>query len=691
MARRTRQILIFTIAFWLSHTHHILGQSQSTIKDSLRQALHSCTNSICKADAYTELAQSFGRSNLDSSIHYARLGYELSLRIGHKEGVGKNLLKIGNALWTSGYIDSAQHYYKTALDKYSEYHDLQGISKSHQGLGIINGIKGQYIKGLEHFQKALQIFEKTKDLKSQSGCLNNIGIIHKKAGNTKLAIEYYMRSYIIDSIRNDNFAMSSVSINIGSLYLQENKPKLAEPFIRKSLRLKEKSGDIVGLNLCYNNLGNIHFQKENFDSALYYYNLAIQNNISTNNLKSSAISLNSKGEVFKTLAIKTNKQAFVDSAISAITASLEISEKMDIRPTTQTSHKLLYDLYKHFDNYQLSLHHLEQFNAIRDSLFNTEKMKALEALEAKYQGKLHKQKIKELEHEKGLKETTINKQQNRITSQVAFSIVLLLLFLIILPMYRQKKKSNKELWIQKEKIEAQMQELEQVNQTRDTLYSLIAHDLKSPFNSLIGLTDFLLQNNNDMDHTDQQEIIKTINQTSSNTFTLLINLLEWSRLQSGNLTPKSTLLNMRDMAENAIGHLHGQSELKSISLNIEIDKKIMVHADSTMLASIIRNLVANAIKFTPGKGQITVMASEHKGYISCSIIDNGTGMTEQQTKNIFNNKDIESTSGTSGEKGTGLGLKLCQGFIEILGGKLSIKSQQNKGSTFTFTIPTTEE
>ncbi len=234
---------------------------------------------------------------------------------------------------------------------------------------------------------------------------------------------------------------------------------------------------------------------------------------------------------------------------------------------------------------------------------------------------------------------------------------------------------------------AKSEELNQLNESRNMLYSIIAHDLRSPFQPILTLAEILHSDYEILKPEQIKDYAGKLNCVGRGVLALLDNLLEWTKVQTGrmNFYPESFLL--RERAECAFNNLRLSAEVKEIQLINEIDKTLSVYADMNMVLSIIQNLVSNAIKFTPLEGTIKIMSKEEDHYVLISVEDNGIGMTLAQQKVIFKKGSNHSTLGTNRECGSGLGLLLCKELVEIHGGKIWFESQEGKGSTFYFTIP----
>lgn len=277
---------------------------------------------------------------------------------------------------------------------------------------------------------------------------------------------------------------------------------------------------------------------------------------------------------------------------------------------------------------------------------------------------------------------------------ITFAIIAVMVILVSIYYYRifslQKQQIVLKNAVDKktEQLQTMNRDLEDAIHTKDKFFSIVAHDIINPFNSIMGLSEVLMSEYNKMDDKQRVGIIESINLSSNNLFDLLENLLQWSRTERGLLkyTPEKVELNKQ--IESIISLLNLSSNKKNLSIKTQIpDSECFAKADSRLLNTVLRNLLSNAIKFTPKDGEIFVEVEKHEKFYSISIIDNGIGMSETDVDSLFDKDKQKSTTGTDNEKGTGLGLMLVKEFVEKQNGTLRVKSQKGKGSTFTFTIP----
>jgi signal transduction histidine kinase len=249
------------------------------------------------------------------------------------------------------------------------------------------------------------------------------------------------------------------------------------------------------------------------------------------------------------------------------------------------------------------------------------------------------------------------------------------------------KKAKKTISQQNEKLENQRMKLDEINATKDKFFSIIAHDLKNPIAGFLQLTDLLSENYYELSDNETKELISLMNSNSKQLYSLLENLLHWSRAQTGNISYEPQSFKMTMAAEETIGLLKMTLENKKMVFINRVNKNTMVYADYNMTNTILRNLFSNAIKFSHEGKRIEMDALDLEDYIRFSVTDFGVGISHADQEKIFHIGHNIAKNGTANEKGTGLGLLVCKEFVERHDGTIWLESEPQKGTTFYFTLP----
>ena len=251
-----------------------------------------------------------------------------------------------------------------------------------------------------------------------------------------------------------------------------------------------------------------------------------------------------------------------------------------------------------------------------------------------------------------------------------------------------KPNNNKK---KKTKIEKELEALKKANEAKDKFISILSHDLRAPFTSILGFSEILI-NEPLLPNTEKLEYLNYIHEASENQLQLINYLLDWSRLQTGRMKMNPKKINAQALIYNCVSSLTGNAIRKNIDINVEADEDLFIQADERLIMQVITNLVSNAIKFSKPNKEINIIAKHFNLDLAEFIVkDEGLGISEVNKEKLFKIEKMFTTEGTKGEKGTGLGLSLVKEIVEKHGGNLWFYSEQDKGSEFHFTVPNSRE
>jgi len=270
-------------------------------------------------------------------------------------------------------------------------------------------------------------------------------------------------------------------------------------------------------------------------------------------------------------------------------------------------------------------------------------------------------------------------------------IVLASAFAFVYYRIKQLRRQKEELEIlvaeRTNEIQSKNELLNNLNSTKDKLFSIISHDLRSPFNTILGFHRLLARNYEEYSDPERKRMIQQVQSASNKVYVLIENLLDWARIQTGSIHYRPVRFDLSEMIIKEYTFYQSIAEIKGISFEHQVPEGLIAYADIDLLKTILRNLINNAIKFTSGEGTILVEARIKDQFINISVTDSGTGMTKNQVEALFILEKNDTKNVTSGEKGTGLGLILCKEFVEKNGGSMMVESHHGKGSKFSFTVP----
>ena len=314
-------------------------------------------------------------------------------------------------------------------------------------------------------------------------------------------------------------------------------------------------------------------------------------------------------------------------------------------------------------DYRSALESFKKFHHLSDSIAKTEKTAEIARMRNWHE-------LEQKNNENQLLQQEQQKQHRLIRILAGALVLILVLLAMSLFLYRKTGEKNGEL--------------KNLHTVKDKLFSVVAHDLRSPMGALMSILK--LANENMMDAETQAQLLKDISARVDDTYGLLENLLHWSRSQMQGMAPAPVLFDAQEGSRAVTDSLQSIATCKNIILNNRIEKQ-QVHTDRDMFAVVVRNLTMNAIKYTPEVGEINLASELKDNMLVISVKDNGTGMSQEIQDKLFKLSETRSQRGTNNESGTGLGLVLCADFVKINGGSIWFSSKQGEGSTFFFSIP----
>ncbi|HWK04886.1 MAG TPA: tetratricopeptide repeat protein [Puia sp.] len=595
------------------------------------------------------------------------------------------LIRFANAFYSVN-ADSLLFYAQKAYGYAETVHYEQGLTRCLSSEGNYYSLMGDYPQMLSYYQQALSLAEKIKDRDRASSVLMDIGRYYLDAQEYDKARANYEQAYRIIKEAGDSLGMAYVLTDIGVLYFVQDNFDETLLFYRQALRIASALKSQEAIAFTRADIGYALCRKGLYKEALGYLLPALQYYQHTGDKLGRMETGTSLVEAYRGLGE-------IDTALTYALESLSLARETKNKAGIVDAGEHLTHLYERKGDYRNSLKYFKLYKDYSDSLYNEDSRKKIVEQETKYvyekkEGVLKAQQASEnLLHSQHLK-----------SLQLEVSItVLAALFLgaIALILYRSralKQKSNlrlevknNEIALQKAEIEQQAAQLRGSNQQKDQLFSIIAHDLSGPLNSLKALLDFLKEKS-----LSEVEIAKTINSLKNNvhyTADLVNNLLYWARNQMEGINVQPSQLNVEELSESVLTLFARQAADKKIETVNKLDKGLSVCADKDMMQVVIRNLVSNAIKFCRPGDTITVeQGAISKELVEICVADTGTGIKEEVLLKINKSESI-TTFGTSSEKGTGLGLLLCREFVEKNKGRFRIESQWGQGSRFYLSLP----
>jgi signal transduction histidine kinase len=622
----------------------------------------------------------------DSAIIYANIAEELSTQVDYPKGKAKSFEIVGQILNSQGKYQMALEYYKNSLATYTDIDDKSASASTLILIGNQYWYRGNYPKALENYQEALKIYEALGDKAGISMCFINIGLIHSNNGNNEQALDYYEKNLKISEELGDKKMEADVLYKIGITHRIKGNYPQALKYFQKSLSIYEVLSNKKGISDVYSGIGIIYYMKENYPIALEYYEKA-------SSIKEEINDTFGNCHLYRNIGIIYLKTSNYTKALNYTNRSYNIARERNLLNELKYIYNQYSEIYAATNKYKEAYEAYVNFKELNDSIFNNENAKIITGLEYQYAYEKEKQALEfERQKKEAVYEEKIKHQKSMQYFYIAGFVLMILIVVIIYRSFLQKRKSNQILKKQKNEIEENNAELKVVNATKDKFFSIIAHDLKNPLSTMLHLSQLLSDNFDKIDVREQKEYIGHIYQAIQNTYKLLENLLLWVRSQRGIIDFKPVKENLRSLVTETIELLHQVATNKSIELKNEIPANISVYVDKNMVLTVLRNLISNAIKFTHKGGEVMLKATatidkNRQRFTEIYVIDNGIGVPPEVQSKLFRITENISLKGTENERGTGLGLILCQEFVEKHGGKIWLVSDEGKGSKFIFTLP----
>jgi len=382
-----------------------------------------------------------------------------------------------------------------------------------------------------------------------------------------------------------------------------------------------------------------------------------------------------------------------DKAISYFEKSTIILEKLDFDELMRINFQGLYECYNKKNDFKKALHFHTLLLETEKKILNIENNRQLAILQLTYNTERKEKDNQVLRADNELKTMTIKRNSIFMWFNIALLVATILLCLFIYNRFYSKSIANQRLEALNIKITNQNQTLEKLNhelnianEEKDKLFSIIAHELRNPLYWFQNLVEVLSKNYETMKPEKVQKSLLSLDESAKNAFHLMDNLLQWSRSRLNRITIKKTELNLLHEVKESIKMFETIIQYKEITLNISIPKTFYVNADADLLSCVIRNLVSNAIKYTPANGIISINCSEDNNFITVIVSDTGLGIDKETILEIFDVHNFNSNLGLMQEKGSGLGLKICKEFVEMNGGTIWGTNNDEHGTRFMFTL-----
>lgn len=625
--------------------------------------------------------------NYEKAIEYATRIYSIHNANNNEIETARALSQIGMYYYDwSKYIE-AKNYFERALDIFKKYQYFEGVAYTLRDLAKILGSWGEYDEALSYHQESLKFWEEIGDENGIANSYNNIGIIYQELGNYDRAFDYFQKSLVIFKKLNSTSDIVSLTLHIGDIYLQRKLYDKALEYYSDADLIGKQINNKKLKSITLSNIGEAYNLKGDYLKALDYQKKALVLKEEIGDKRRLSITYTELGIIYK------NVEDF-DQALQYLNKGLEVAADINFKFQMIKCYLNLSDVYLNKGNYKKALEYHKLYIEGKDKLYSEESKRTIAELQTKYQIEKKDKENERLRHSEQLNKVQIRNQQ-LIIGFVLFSLLGSFIIIVIFnKRYQQNQKLNVQLSLKNKEIEQQQineeklnKKLKEANETKDKFFSIVAHDLKSPFNSLLVLTSLLIDDYDTFTEDERKQFIKQIKASSENTFTLLQNLLDWASTQMGKTIVVPENIDLSKILQETIALLTPTAKNKKIRIVSDVPENTVAWADKNMVSTVILNLVSNAIKFTPLQGQVEIHSNLSNHHLEVIVADTGVGISQKNIDKLFRLDQKIQTVGTAKETGTGLGLILCKEFIEKNNGKIWVNSKLGEGSQFYFTLP----
>ena len=660
-------------------------EAEGDKSESLREI-----SSILRLSTMDRYENGYLRGLFKMGEHYLNRELPDSAKIPVREGVSQSktpqfrllfLNQQGTIIRMEGFPEKSIQVYKDAYalaDSIGLYREKAAIAYN---LAIAYKLTGDLSTSFENLYRGLVNIEDAGDSELMAKILNSIGKMYYDLENPSEGIYYLEQSEQLSRQYSLDNNLISVLTNLGISHLALENVNSAEDYLTEARERASKSGNEIQKVLIGYNLGLVNLKKGNLTEAQIFFETTLEQ--SREHEFGEGIFHNSigMGDLYK-------HQRRYDEAVAWYHEALEESFNMNADHFTGQALEKLYlvnrDAGRHLD----ALEALEVLRAHTENIRSIEREQA----RAEYEARLESRRQ---EQENRILIARQSEQEARLQLQKAMGIGVLVLLSFVLGitifLYRNVRfrgRLNTFLRERNLEISSKNKELDHLNNIKNKMFAVVAHDLRGPLSSLQSLLYLLREH--DLSKEDLDEITNSLERSLHDNATTMENLLAWAKSQMNGIVVNYRIFKLIAAVEAVYSQVKFQAEQKKVNIQIDVDSELKVYADYDMMKLVLRNLVSNAVKFTDEDDKITIRATSDSEKTTISVEDTGIGIKHNDQEKIFGD-DHFSNAGTKNEQGSGLGLALCKEFVEKHEGEIWFQSEHNKGTTFIFSLPVHKE
>ncbi|WP_170170392.1 ATP-binding protein [Hymenobacter perfusus] len=597
-------------------------------------------------------------------------------------------LQLRQLHWRVGQANYTLHRYDAALRHYRQAARLSSSRSAEWAwsgwlLGRTLFSQGDTGKSRQTYAKAFATFRRLRNLTGQGQVLEQMGELYGQTGHWPQAQTSYEQALSTWQLMNDQPHVAQALNRLGTAHREQKHYSRALYYLRQSLKMARRHQDSTQISQALNGMGRVYQTLNNQEVAYSFFTQALQTLPATARPRTRAI-------ILRNLGVTSDSLGNHGAAAQYLRLALGPARQTGSKVLVSEVYGALVALYRRQGQPQAALEALAHYTELQDSVFAEQRSAQVAELQTRYETEKKEKEIQLLLKDRQLQQANLHRQTLLRNLLAVGSLLLLLTVAVMYRAHRRQQVSNRLLQRKNAAIHRQKEELDRLNHTKDTLFSIISHDLRGPLSSLYSLLALMKLGRLPAERLASHS--ERLTRMLDGTLHLLDNLLNWSAAQlKGEGSARAERIRLDELADETVALFQGDAERKNIRLQNDMPEVCLARADVNMTRLILRNLLSNALKFTGSGGTVMLAARRQGQWWEITVQDTGVGIEPAQQNRLLGNGAHFTTPGTAREKGTGLGLRLCQEFVLRNGGKLTFQSQPGVGSVFQFTLPAFDE
>ena len=669
-----------------------IGFSQTDDIDNLALELAFQEQDSLKVETSLKIIKAlFDIKDYERAREYILKSEKLSNNLNYKKGIAEiTYYKSLIYAQKDDYINAVSGYNKSKA-LFNALNDTLSVAKVNNSIGLIEIKRGNYNRGLQFSLAAIKELEKRNLISDLNLAYRNLAKAYYNTNLFEKAMEFYLKALGVQMKLNDSKGINESHSKLAELYSNKKEHRKAIEYYEKVLKSSESNNDSIR-GYVFSKLGGEYLMFNDYDKATKYLIQGYNINTRTKNKAGLLLTLNNLGDL-------NLKQGRLNIAEKQLLDAGEIAKSLNNKIELLRHYKSMKSLDSTRQRFDRAFVWQREYYELNTSLKKT-KIKPVTNTEKQTNIELNTNSGSQPEVNVSTDKVTSadNVEMNKVLDKYKIILYALLAALIVVSAllvftYLKRNSSIKDLQeleeknvkieLQNEAFSEQTKHLENVNNVKDKLFSIVSHDLKDSLSSINGFIDLLKDGSLTREEFD--DLIPELSENANNASLLLFNLLNWSKSQMQSLEPKPSLFDIQEVFESKVKLVDQRMESKGITL-VDHTLRDFAYADRSMFEIVIQNLLANALKFCKNGDTITVSNYISNGSCIVSIADTGIGVSKENLSKLFKNNSF-TTMGTNNEKGTGLGLSICKELVELNHGKIWVESTQGIGSTFYVQLP----